>query len=173
MKKTNFIIAMTAATAALLNLSSCHKHDEGELITTVKLTLTPKAGGTAKTFVWSDPDGIGGNSPKQTDTIVCDSGVDYNGELQFFNGDTDITSEIKNEGAEHFVCYTGPTSNVVEIIYKDNDGKHPIGLSTEWKAKNKTAGLIRIALKHQPKKKDGTCNPGETDVDVTFPIFVE
>jgi hypothetical protein len=173
MKKTNFIIAIAAASAALLNLSSCHKHDEGELITTVKLTLTPLTGGSAKTFVWSDPDGIGGNSPKQTDTIVCDSGFNYTGDLQFFNGDKDITSEVKNEGDEHFVCYTGPTSDVLEIIYKDSDGKYPIGLSTEWKAKRKSEGLIRIALKHQTKKKDGTCNPGETDVDVTFPIFLK
>ena len=171
MKKTNFIIATAAAAAALLNLSSCHKHDEGELITTVKLTLTPKAGGTAKTFVWSDPDGIGGNSPKQADTIVCDSGVNYKSDLQFFNGDSDITSEIKNEGGEHFVCFNGPTSDVLEIIYKDSDGKHPIGLTTEWNVKRKSTGLIRIALKHQPKKKDGTCNPGETDVDVTFPLL--
>jgi hypothetical protein len=29
---------------------------------------------------------------------------------------------------------------------------------------------LRIALKHQPKSKDGTCDPGETDVDVTFPL---
>ncbi|MBM3400203.1 MAG: hypothetical protein FJY15_06520, partial [Bacteroidetes bacterium] len=77
MKKTNFIIAMAATTAALLNLSSCRKQDESELITKVMLTLKPAAGGSAKTFVWSDPDGIGGNSPKQTDTIVCDSGVNY------------------------------------------------------------------------------------------------
>lgn len=164
---------MAATTAALLNLSSCRKQDESELITTVMLTLKPAAGGSAKTFVWSDPDGIGGNSPKQTDTIVCESGVNYNGDLQFFNGDEDITSEIKNEGEEHFVCFTGPASDVLEIIYKDNDGKYPIGLSTEWKAKRKSAGLIRIALKHQPKSKDGTCNPGETDVDVTFPLFLK
>jgi hypothetical protein len=170
MKKTNLIIAMTAAAAVLLNLSSCHKHDEGELITTVKLTLTPATGGTAKPVVWSDPDGIGGNSPKQADTIVCDSGVNYNGELQFSNGDTDITSEIKNEGGEHFVCFTGPASDVLEITYKDSDGKYPIGLSTEWKTKRKNTGLLRIALKHQPKSKDGTCDPGETDVDVTFPL---
>jgi hypothetical protein len=173
MKKTNFIIAMAAAAAALLNLSSCHKHDEGELITTVKLTLTSKSGGAAKTFIWSDPDGIGGNAPKQTDTIMCDSGIDYSGDLQFFNGDTDITSEIKNEGGEHFVCFTGPTSDVLEITYTDSDGKYPIGLSTEWKAKKKSSGLVRIALKHQPKKKDGTCSPGETDVDVTFPLWIK
>lgn len=173
MKKTNFIIAIAAASAALLNLSSCHKHDEGELITTVKLTLTPATGGTAKIFVWSDPDGIGGNSPKQADTIVCDSGVNYNGELQFFNGNVDITQEIRNEGGEHFVCFTGPASDVLDIIYKDSDGQYAIGLSTEWNVKKKASGLIRIALKHQPKSKDGTCSPGDTDVDVTFPLFLK
>lgn len=172
MKKTNFLVVM-AATAALFNLSSCHKHDEGENITAVKLTLTPTSGGTAKTFVWSDPDGIGGNAPKQTDTVLCDSGTNYTGDLQFFNGDSDITSEIKNEGGEHFVCYNGPTSDVLEIIYKDSDGQYPIGLSTEWIAKKKTAGLIRIALKHQPKSKDGTCDKGETDVDVSYPILIQ
>jgi hypothetical protein len=172
MKKTNFIIATAAAAAALLNLSSCHKHDEGELITTVKLTLTP-SGGASKTYVWSDPDGIGGNAPKQADTLICDSGMVYSGELQFFNGDNDITSEIKNEGEEHFVCYSGPTTDVLEITYKDSDGKYAIGLSTEFKAGKKSSGLLRTTLKHQAKNKNGTCDPGETDVDVTFPFLIK
>jgi hypothetical protein len=171
MKKTNFIV-LIAATTALLNLSSCHKHDEGENITTVKLTLTPKSGGTAKTFVWSDPDGIGGNAPKQADTIVCDSTENYNGEIQFFNGDEDITTEIRNEGSEHFVCYSGPTSDVLDIKATDSDGKFAIGLSTEWKPAKKSGGMVRIILKHQPKSKDGTCDKGETDVDVTFPLSI-
>jgi hypothetical protein len=172
MRKTNFFIGIATLAAVLLHLTSCHKHEEGELITTIKLTLTPTTAGSAKTFIWSDPDGIGGNAPKQADTIACDSGINYNSELQFFNGDNDITTEIKNEGGEHFVCFTGPATDVMEIIYKDSDGTYPIGLSAEWKVKKKTTGIIRIALKHQPKTKDGTCSPGETDVDVTFPLWI-
>ncbi|MEY4002121.1 MAG: hypothetical protein RIT07_163 [Bacteroidota bacterium] len=161
-----------AAITALFNLTSCHKHDEGENITTVKLTLTPKSGGNAQTFVWSDPDGIGGNAPKKADTIVCDSTENYNGEIQFFNGDEDITPEIRNEGSEHIICYSGPTSDVLEINATDSDGKYAIGLSTEWKPVKKSVGLVRIILKHQPESKDGTCDKGETDVDVTFPLFI-
>lgn len=173
MKNTNLRIGLAALAVVMLNLFACQKHEEGELITTVKITLTPKSGGQAKTFVWSDPDGIGGSSPKQADTIVCDSGAEYSSSLHFFNIDTDITSEIQNKGSEHFVCYSGPSSDAVEITATDSDGKYAIGLATDWKSKRKLSGLIRIALKHQPKSKDGTCNPGETDVDVTFPLLLK
>ncbi len=173
MRKTTLFIGFSILLMAAFSLGSCHKHEEGELITTIKITLTPKDSGNAKTFVWSDPDGIGGNAPTQTDTIVCDSGKAYLAAIQFFNGDNDITTEIKNEASEHLVCYTGPTSNILAIAYNDSDGQYPIGLETKWQAGKISSGLVRINLKHQPKSKNGTCDPGESDVDVSFPFSIK
>lgn len=173
MRKTTLFIGFGILIISIFSLGSCHKHEEGELITTIKVTLTANDSSTSKIFVWSDPDGIGGNTPTQTDTIVCDSGKTYLAAIQFFNGDNDITTEIKNEGSEHLVCYTGPTSDILAISYNDSDGKYPIGLETKWQAVKISSGLVRINLKHQPKSKNGTCDPGESDVDVSFPFFIK
>ncbi len=53
----------------------------------------------------------------------------------------------------------------------DTDGNSGVGLVSTWShtgvADN---GNVTIPLTHQPGVKDGTCEPGETDVEVTFVI---
>ncbi len=175
MKKT---ISFSALSAMLtIFIFSCHKHDEGELITTVRIALTPISGGATTTFVWSDPDGPGGNAPTQTDTIKLKDSTEYKAEISFFNESdgksTDITPEIRNEGKEHLVCLSGlPIANLV-INATDSDGKYPIGLQSNWKTISQGSGLLRVNLRHQPKSKDGNCNVGESDVDVQFNLFIE
>ncbi len=57
----------TVVLLAGLIIAGCKKKktndNEEENITTVKVTLTPVAGGAAKIFIWKDVDGDGGNDP--------------------------------------------------------------------------------------------------------------
>ncbi|MFM6951579.1 MAG: hypothetical protein ACKOXR_00360 [Bacteroidota bacterium] len=168
-----------------LNFSACSpKEEEGELITTVKLSLSV-AGGTPSEYTWKDLDGVGGNAPVLPDTIkigqVTPGGNPYMGTLTFLNEQNgqmeDITLEVKNEAQDHFVCYEVSSITMppvgLTITATDKDANNlPIGLSTEWKPLGKDFGVVVVRLKHQPGIKNGTCGVGETDVEVTFPYKV-
>ena len=175
--------AMTLFTC--LTFSACgKKEDEGELITTVKLSLSV-AGGTPTHYTWQDIDGPGGNAPILPDTIkfgqVTPGGSPYVGTLTFLNEQNgqleDITLEVQNEAHDHFVCYEvssitmPPTGLSISATDKDKNNL-PIGLSTEWKPMGKDFGVVVVRLKHQPGIKNGTCGLGDTDVEVTFPYRV-
>jgi hypothetical protein len=173
--------------------------NENELITTVTLTFTPAAGGTAVVARANDPDGDGG-SPPTIDSITLPAGA-YNLSLKFENAletpPEDITVEVKDEGDEHQVFFTGtgvsgPASNSAGApltqAYADMDaGGLPIGLANTITAAKGT-GSLTVTLRHmppvndQPVKVAGTADTvktsgisaigGSTDVQVTFPVTV-
>jgi hypothetical protein len=171
-------------------IASCKKDDdqpsipqpivnEPESITSVELQFTSVDGISSFTAKWDDPDGLGGNEPL-IDTIQLDSGVTYNVEVSFLDRSSgtsvDLTSEIEEEAAEHIICYAldVSTENTLEIASTDSDGNYRIGLKTQWQAKSLTSGELTLTLKHQPDGiKNGTCEPGETDVEVLFPLSIE
>ena len=63
--KAIIAIALTSSTL----LQSCgREEEEGELITTVSLSIN-NSGGTPTTYTWKDLDGPGGNAPTLPDTI--------------------------------------------------------------------------------------------------------
>jgi len=169
--------------------ASCKKDDdqpdipppvvnEPESITSVEIHFTSVDGTSNFHADWDDPDGLGGNAPV-IDTIVLDSGVTYNAEVSFLDRSSgtaiDLTSEIEDESAEHIICYglDQATASALEIVSIDSDGNYSIGLKTQWQAKNLTSEELTLTLKHQPGVKDGTCDPGETDVEVVFPISIQ
>lgn len=181
----NFLAFAFATLFSALNFSACSpKEEEGELITTVKLSLSV-AGGTPSEYTWKDLDGVGGNAPVLPDTIkigqITPGGNPYMGTLTFLNEQNgqmeDITLEVKNEAQDHFVCYEVSSITMppvgLTITATDKDANNlPIGLSTEWKPLGKDFGVVVVRLKHQPGIKNGTCGVGETDVEVTFPYKV-
>ena len=181
MKTSNFILYLLMST---LVITSCkrdgddpddpHDHNEEELITTVEIHLS-KSSGNHVIAAWSDVDGPGGNDPV-IDTIFIDTNTTYTAEIEFLNesGDKahDITHEIEEEGDEHIVCFSESLSGLT-ITRTDSDGTHDIGLESEWATEASENGSITISLKHQPDVKDGSCTPGETDVEVTFPVLIE
>lgn len=168
-----------------LVLFSCKKDDdtpgaggnneETELITTVRVVLTDNAGGVS-TFSFADTDGVGGNDPV-IDTIKLDfDKAPYTGSLQFLDESgenaVDITEEVESEGTEHIVCYT-PSTGALSIAITDKDANNlALGLKTSWTLSDAGSGDLRIRLKHQPGSKNGTCNPGATDVDLSFPLEI-
>lgn len=178
-KKFQLLMLATSSLYALGSLSSCeddHDHDEGEVITTVQLLCSDSASGNALgDFRFEDPDGPGGNNPTRLDTIRLDSGRVTLVSLRFFDASTgtvkDISAEVRNEADEHLVCF-GPAGIQLAINITDTDGMYPLGLESRWKPGAAGSGSITVTLKHQYDVKNGTCDPGDTDVEVTFPVII-
>lgn len=173
------IIFIGSFIAIALSVNSCKDPatppvptNENELITTVKIELTDTLTGQKLNYFFRDLDGEGGNAPSQWDTIKLADSSFYNVSIKFLNESNpnsvkDITQEITAEKANHIICLTPVSVNAV-IKRTDTDGTYEIGLSSTWKTGAVSIGEISISLKHQPGIKNGTCDPGETDVEVKF-----
>ena len=74
---------------------------------------------------------------------------------------------MEEEASEHLFCYDATNTNV-SIVRTDSDGTFEVGIESRWFTGNVANGETTISLKHQPGVKDGTCAPGDTDVEVTF-----
>ena len=167
----------------VLFLQSCSKdddpifEDEEELITDVILTLTPAAGGTPTILLFNDPDGEIGSVIPTITRGTLQSGITYTGDVVLLNnaGESteDVTVEIKTEGEEHLFCYTTAGDITIDITDKDAGGLN-LGLLTSW-AVGSTIGNteVQVVLKHQPGVKDGSCDVGDTDIEIVFPITIE
>lgn len=151
-----------------------HDHNEEELITTVELHFTNSAGSHIMA-TWSDIDGPGGTDPV-IDSLFLDTNSVYDVSIEFLNESgeeaEDMTHEIEEEDDEHLICFDVPSDNLT-IDRTDSDGTFEVGLMSKWTTSEATIGSVTISLKHQPDVKDGTCVPGETDVEVTFPMVIE
>lgn len=177
-----------------------HDH-EGELITTVVLHVEDTTAGSEELhFEFKDADGPGGEDPTEFDTIYLSANSVYRVSLEFLNesGDhdehddhddhdivmseddddhnhegKDITAEILEEANEHIICFTPDNPNLLSVKRTDTDGVYEIGLASEWTTQGVGEGEITISLKHQADGiKDGTCVPGETDVEIDFPFVI-
>lgn len=188
----------------LLLLAACGEDpdagDPGEVITTVMLEVTPP-GGTTTTFTFDDPDGDGG-SPPTADMVTLTAGTTYMLAVRFQNRletpPEEITDEVRDEGAQHQVFFTGtavngPATNnpsaPLTHTYGDQDANQlPIGLSNTIAAAA-GAGDLTVTLRHLPPVNDTavkTANlagqvktsgissiPGESDAAVTFAVTVQ
>lgn len=170
-------------------VSSCKKdpddpndpndNNEQELITTLIFSFTDTSSSTnTLSFAFRDPDGDGGAAPTQFDTLRFPANSTFNGALQLLdesdaNDVEDITVEILAEDDEHLFCYTVSSGLDMEVIRTDSDGNFPIGVATRWRAGAASTGTVRVTLKHQPGVKDGSCTPGDTDVEVNFVVEIQ
>jgi len=188
MKKLNFNYLILAGSLTILALQGCKKDkdlvpvpqptvNEQENITTLRLKFTEQ--GTTNTFTvnYADPDGAGGNPPT-SDTIKVVNGKMYDVEAMFLDESKspaeDLTPEILEEKNDHIVCFN-VVSGAVTIARTDlDDNNYEIGLTSTWTIGSTTGmGHMDITLKHQPEVKDGTCTPGETDVEAHFDILIQ
>ncbi|MFT5822880.1 MAG: hypothetical protein ACI8ZM_004137 [Crocinitomix sp.] len=166
-----------------LVVTSCKKDDdlvdvpppdqnEVELITTFKLLLTDDAGVQPDvTAIFTDLDGDGGDAPSVFDEIVLAPSTTYSAEILLLNeleipADT-ISNEVLEEDDEHLFCFS-PAGADVTITRTDSDGTYEVGLQSTWVTGAVSEGTTQIVLKHQPDVKDGTCAPGETDIELNF-----
>lgn len=147
-----------------------------ELITTVQLFIADTTATTIDTVEFKDADGQGGAAPL-IDTIFLNTAKSYQVNVTFLdesdpNDVEDITLEILAEADEHLVCFEASNAMAISINLTDSDGTYPIGLESDWMSLTAMNGTLKLTLKHQPSVKNGTCEPGETDVEVVFPLVI-
>lgn len=152
--------------------------NQEELITTFRIEFTDINGVQPPvTAQFADIDGPGGNAPSAFDTIRLQSGTTYNATITLLNESVtpaeNISDEVQEEGEDHLFCFDPVAALNLAITRMDSDGTHGIGLATQWVAGAASAGDITIRLKHQPGVKDGTCGPGETDIELTFKVEIQ
>lgn len=170
-------------------ISGCKKDDdlvpvpppvenEGEVITKMTLTFVDSAGvQPTVSATFSDPDGDGGNAPTVFDTISLAASTTYNVSILLLNetvspADT-ISNEVLEEDHEHLFCFT-PSGVTVTITRTDSDGTYEVGLQSKWVTGTASNGTVKVVLKHQPDGlKDGTCTPGDTDIEVDFATKIQ
>jgi hypothetical protein len=190
MKLLKTVSSFSLLLIILMNIVSCKKdnqkpddmptnpemHDE-ELITTFILTLEDTTGThPTVTATFRDIDGPGGLAPTAFDTIHLKSNATYTCSITLLNESVEpaenISDEILEEADEHIFCFTVSDAHL-QIIRTDSDGQYEIGLSSEWSTGNASSGHVQVMLKHQPSIKNGTCDPGETDIELMFQLEVE
>ena len=151
--------------------------NDAEVITTLRLTFTDSANATdVRVATFSDPDGDGGNAPG-IDSIYLAPNKTWLTTLILLNETVtpadSISNEVQEEAGDHIFCFT-PAGTTATVIITDLDANNkPLGLQSKWKTGAAGTGTMQVTLKHQPGVKDGTCSPGETDIEVTFPIKIQ
>lgn len=153
--------------------------NEVEVITTLTLTLTDAAN-TSNVVVatFKDPDGDGGGAPTQFDNIELDENTTYNVSITLLNESDpsdveNISDEVLEEADEHLFCFAVTDANT-SITKTDVDSNNlPVGLESVWETGAASTGMVKVWLKHQPDVKDGSCSPGDTDIEVEFDLVVQ
>jgi hypothetical protein len=184
MKKTKLSLIFSLIVFGFLaSIQSCKPDDddhdhEHDAISKIQVMFVDSAtNAAAGTFSWEDPDGIGGNPPTVIDTIKLDPSKTYKANVMLFaklDGVLDnVTSEILEEADEHLFVFKNITANI-NVTITDKDGNNlPVGLESLWTTGAASSGAINVVLRHQPGVKDGTETPGDTDIDVVFPVRIQ
>jgi len=150
--------------------------NETELITTVQLELTDSVLFTKSYAVFRDLDGDGGNNPSQFDSIKLSKQHTYLTRIYLLDesktpADT-ISNDVLSEAKDHLFVFT-PSGVDVKVKIEDKDDNNlPLGLLSIWRAISNGTGKMKLTLKHQPGVKNGTPEPGETDVEVNFNCII-
>jgi hypothetical protein len=149
--------------------------DEGEVITTVTLSLSPTGKGQDAEATITTLSG----SPVQNTPLALKSGTEYTAVITLSDESktpaVDRTDEIRQKGNEHLFVFTASPNSLLTINATDTDSNgRPIGLESTVVAGSEGTGTLRVVLKHQPGNlKTGTnTTAGETDVDVSFSVIV-
>lgn len=153
-----------------------HEHEE-ELITTFRITFTDPTGVNPNVIaVFRDLDGPGGNNPTAFDTIRLKPNATYHAAIEFLNESAspaeDITGEILEEATDHLICFSVSGANV-SIVRTDSDGTYELGLTSTWTTMAVSTGNTTISLKHQPGIKNGSCDVGDSDIELNFVTEIE
>ncbi len=184
--KTNCIPTLFMFLISLAIFSCKRDHDdprspqlmlnEEEVITTCKISFVD-VNSVQQDFIgeFQDLDGDGGNAPTIFDTLRLSASTTYHARILLLNEsgapvDT-ISNEIIEEATDHLFCFDISGVNLT-IVRTDSDGTYQIGLDSEWTTTNASTGNVTITLKHQPGVKDGTCEPGDTDLEIQFPMII-
>ncbi len=172
----------------LLVFAACSSDDdapapvnEEELITTVKVTLTPTTGGLA-TITLESVDTDGDDGPAAAVNNVSGnliSGETYNATVEFLNETEnpaeDITEEVEDEDDEHQVFFTAGGGINIVTAYANFDGDgNPLGTEFTATPGASGSGTFTITLRHEPTKPNTGLGDagGSTDAERTFNVTI-
>lgn len=150
----------------LLILVSCTPEEPvsgEEEIDTVKLTFA-----NGPTATWE----LNGATPE----IVLNANTTYaTVTIEFTNAENneDVTAEILEEAEDHLVCYSSSISDLIVSLNDKDANNLDLGLNTSWETGDTASGIVTVELRHQPAVKDGTCTPGDSDVEVVFDVTIQ
>ncbi|MCU0382596.1 MAG: hypothetical protein MUF68_00890 [Cyclobacteriaceae bacterium] len=151
--------------------------NEEELITTVQVDLFAGDSETSSaTLTFYDEDGDGPTAPVFEQEGIIYSGTTYSAVATFLNEEEspaeDVTEEILEEANDHLICFTRTGSLATITTLDEDDNEIPLGILSSWTTGNPGAATVKLTLKHQPGIKTGSCDIGETDIEVTFAFTV-
>lgn len=197
--KLNVITATLIAlgTIACGDESKPEETNEQELITRVTLTFVPTGGGSPVEAVWNDPDGDGGLAPT-VDTVELASSSTFSVSVGLTNALAEppisIDEEVEEERADHQLFFTGTgvqsestgaiANPLLFLSYDYSESGLPLGLQLSATSGSAPGtGTLRVVLRHLPGLKTAGLPataassgvdslPGESDIDVTFPLTV-
>ena len=175
--------ALAVLLAQCKNASNVDPSDEGELITTVRLSFTEAGSGTLRTFEFQDKDGEGGNPPTRFDRVVLPANSTFTMTIELLDESkptpVDITKEVQEEADEHLFVFTTTPAGLITYTYGDKDSRGlPVGLVGSARTGNAGMGTLKVQLRHQTPRdgrprKDGTPGPGSDDVNLDFPLTIQ
>jgi hypothetical protein len=87
-----------------------------------------------------------------------------------------VSNTIKQRANEHLFVYRPSTGLMLTDSITDHDTNVPplpFGLQSQIKTGNASRGVLELILRHQPNVKNGTYPPGDTDLDVIFPVKIQ
>ncbi len=154
------------------------KNEENELISTVQLHLTGPEGMVMAKWKDLSPDDEAGRT---IDTLFLKDSTLYTGTLELLDESkspvVNIGDEVKSESSDHLFVYgempeATPPRFVVKRTDKDANNLE-FGMNFTLKTNGQTGQTnLHLVLKHQPGAKNGTSDPGDTDLDITFPVKI-
>ncbi|WP_299706725.1 hypothetical protein [uncultured Pontibacter sp.] len=153
--------------------------DEGEVITTVTLSLVDDGKGQDAEATIRNTTG----NNVQDAPLTLKANTTYNATITLSDESktpaVDRTPEIRQNGNEHLFIYnynslTNDTDMNVQITDMDANNR-PVGLeATVTTGANAGTGKLQVVLKHQPGGlKTGASIAGETDVEVDFDVIIQ
>lgn len=171
----------TLLLATMLPLISCdsdpNPEEEGELITTLTITLIPQNGGDVVSYKFYDADGIGAIQPVYTLSGALAANKVYDAALVLFNESVsppeNIIEEIREEKEDHLFCYTPEGISLSIDNFDKDDNNLNVGITSRWTTGEAGTGKVQIVLRHQPGTKTGDCpGSGDTDIFVEFDVEI-
>jgi hypothetical protein len=171
----------------VFTISSCKDDDriveepptdlDFELITTVEAHFKNMATNEVQTFIFDDPDGIGGNPPIQLDTVFLKTNSEYELTFTFLDKSNpddiiDVTPDIIATADQHLMCFESDVESISITILDRDKNDLPLGLKSKLETKAVSTGYLTTTLRHQTRGKNGDCNIGDTDVEVQYPLVI-
>ncbi len=168
-------------------LTACNKEEQSvaptidnEAITTATLQLTNKA--NSADVVTATIDNLTTTPDSSKATLNLKANATYTGVVLLSDKTqtpaTDVTAEIKDRQNIHLFVYTPAPANLFTVAITDRDtnpapGPYPIGLTYNLTTTTAGAGRLNVVLRHQPNTKNGTADPGSTDLNIDFPVVIK